>query len=128
MMLGEADTYAGVPACKEFAARLQKQSGKVTLKVVAKAKHDWDTPGSEGWSDAQGQNFSQCIYDEVEPGTWVERKSGIKIEDKGKPTGKAKEAQSRCVTLGVSGGYSRTAHDESTALIKAAIREKFRLR
>ena len=128
MMLGEDDTYAGVPACKEFAARLEKQGGKVTVMVLAKAKHGWDTPGPESWSDAQGQNFSQCIYEEVESGTWIERKSGIKVEDKGKRTGKSKDAQQRCGTLGVSGGYSRSAHEESMALIRAAIREKFELR
>lgn len=127
LMLGEADTYAGVPACKEFGERLKKKGGDVTVRVFAGAKHDWDTPGRESWSDAKGENFSQCIYDEIQPGTWIERKSRIKIEDNGKRTGKSKDAQARCVTIGVSGGYSAKAHAESTELIRTAIRQKFNL-
>jgi dienelactone hydrolase len=128
LMLGEADTYAGVAPCKEFGERLKKKGGDVTVKVFAGAKHDWDTPGRESWSDSKGENFSQCIYDETEPGTWIERKSRIKIEDNGKPTGKSKEAQARCVTIGVSGGYNAKAHADSTALIRQIVRQKFDLR
>lgn len=127
MMLGEADTYAGVSACEEFGERLKKNGGDVTVKVFANAEHDWDTPDRERWSIANGENFSQCIYDEVEPGTWVERKSLIKIEQGGKRTGRSKEAHAHCVTLGVSGGYSAKTHRESTELIKTIIRQKFGL-
>ena len=82
MLLGEQDHYAGTESCKEFGEKFRAAGGNVTLKVFSGAQHDWDVPGFAHWSDAAGQNSSKCVYDEVSPGTWVER--GSKITARGK--------------------------------------------
>jgi dienelactone hydrolase len=127
MLLGERDTYAGTEACKEFGKRYADAGGKLTLKVFAGAQHDWDVPGSAHWSDGAGQNMSKCIFDEVSPGTWVERISKIAVMQDGKRTGNSRKAQDKCMTYGVGGGYSAPAHAQSTQDIRGFVRAAFKL-
>ncbi len=126
MMLGAADTYTGLDSCKEFAARFEKAGGKAQVEILKDAQHGWDVPGSRNWKVADGQNASKCIYDELSAGTWAERTSRIVVARAGKPTPELKDAKKRCVTLGVSGGYSREAHAQSMALVKQAIGQSLR--
>jgi dienelactone hydrolase len=126
LLLGSDDSYAGTASCLEYARRVQAAGGTVVVKTYA-AKHGWDVPGSADWSDKQGQNHSKCIYDETAAGTWIERGSKIKVRDANKPTASAAKAVARCMTHGVSGGYSREAHAQSLQDVRRLVREAFRL-
>jgi dienelactone hydrolase len=126
LLLGSDDTYAGTSSCREYAKRVQAAGGTVVVKTYA-AKHGWDVPGSAGWLDKLGQNHSNCIYDETAAGTWVERGSKIKVREANKPTASAATAVKRCMTRGVSGGYSREAHAQSLQDIRGFLSATFRL-
>jgi dienelactone hydrolase len=126
MLLGEQDHYAGIESCKEFGEKFRAAGGNVTLKVFSGAQHDWDVPGSAHWSDAAGQNSSKCVYDEVSPGTWVERGSKITVAENNRPTANAKKALAHCMTLGVSGGYNAQVRAQSMQDIRGFVREAFR--
>jgi len=128
MLLGERDVYAGTVSCKEFGKKYAEAGGDLTLKVYAGAQHDWDVPGSGHWTVHDGQNQSKCIYDEIAPGTWAERSSGIKIVENNKRTGNIKKALAQCMTLGVSGGYDAVTRAQSLEDIRAITRAAFHLR
>ncbi len=96
MLLGASDAYVGTASCREYAKRFETAGGKLTLKIYDGARHGWDVPGSTAWTDKQAQNSSQCVYDEVQPGKWVERKSGLTTHDKGAPTADARKARAAC--------------------------------
>lgn len=127
MLLGELDRYAGVEPCKEFGKKLTDAGGAVTLKVYAGAEHDWDVPGKTHWRDAAGENGAKCVYDEISPGTWIERSSKILVMDKGKRPPTAKAGIAICKTLGVSGGYNPQARAQSMDDIRRFTREAFKL-
>lgn len=127
MLLGAQDRYAGVDSCREFAKKYEAQGGNLTLRIYPDAQHDWDVPGSTHWIDAAGENASRCVYDEISPGTWVERGSRIKVMDSGKPTGNSKKASASCMTYGVSGGYNAEVRTQSMQDIRGFVREAFRL-
>ena len=128
ILLGSDDTYTRTEACLEYVKKLEQGGANVTVKIYPRAKHGWDVPGPADWSDPQGQNASKCFYDEIEPGTWIERGSRIKVMENHKPTGNRDKALSKCMTLGVSGGYSQQVHSETLQHIRAVLRETFRLR
>jgi dienelactone hydrolase len=127
MLNGADDTYVSIPGCVEYAKRMQDAGAKVVVKTY-KGKHGWDTPGNADWTDKQGENHSQCFYDETGKGTWVERSSKITVVDNNKRTAEAAKATAKCMTRTVSGGYSREAHAQSLDDIRGFIREAFRLR
>ncbi len=127
ILLGEHDTYAGTESCKEFGEKFAAAGGNLTLKIYSGAQHDWDSPGSAHWNDAAGQNSSKCVYDEVSPGTWIERGSKIAVMENNRPTPTAKKATAHCMTLGVSGGYSAKVHAETLQDIRGFLREAFKL-
>jgi dienelactone hydrolase len=127
MLLGADDRYVGLDSCREFGKRFAAAGGNLTLKVYPGAQHGWDTPGSTHWTEAAGQNSSKCIYDEVAPGTWVERGSQIKIAENNRPTATAKKATAHCMTLGVSGGYNAQVRAQSMQDVRGFVREAFKL-
>lgn len=127
MLLGGDDTYVGTAACREYAKKYEAAGGKLTLHIYPGAKHDWDFPGSPSWTMRRAQNSSHCIYDEVQPGRWVERSSGLPVFVNGAPAPEAKKARSHCRTIGASGGYDAATAAKSMQEIKAAIRAAFRL-
>jgi hypothetical protein len=55
------------------------------------------------------------------------RRSKITVMEGNKPTGGRAKAVARCMTRGVSGGYSREAHTQSLKDIGGFVREAFRL-
>ena len=127
MLLGEEDHYAGTESCQEFGQKYAAAGGNLTLKVYPGAEHDWDVPGRTHWSIAAGENGSKCIYDEVSPGTWIERRSKLAIVEDNKPARDRKKAMASCVTFGVSGGYSPEARAQSMQAIRGFVRSAFRL-
>jgi dienelactone hydrolase len=128
VLVGSDDSYTGTSSCREYGERVQSSGGNVVFKTYQQAKHGWDVPGPPEWSDKQGENHSQCIYDETVSGTWIERGSKIKVTERNKPTGNSRKAVAHCMKLGVSGGYSREAHMQSLQDIRGFVREAFRLR
>jgi dienelactone hydrolase len=127
MLLGGNDTYAAPGSCRELEKKMKALGAVVSAKVFPGAKHGWDTPGPAHWSNPRGENQSNCIYDEIAKGTWIERGSKIKVVENGKPTGDAAKALARCMTRGVSGGYDREAHSESMQDVRGLLRAAFRL-
>jgi dienelactone hydrolase len=127
MLLGADDRYVGVEGCKEYGKKFAGAGGNLTLKIYPGAQHGWDTPGATHWSDAAGQNSKNCVYDEISPGTWIERSSKIKVTENNRPTATAKSATAHCMTLGVSGGYDAAARTQSMQDIRGFVREAFKL-
>ena len=127
MLSGEQDHYAGTESCKEYARRFAAAGGNVTLKIFPGAEHDWDVPGRTHWSIAAGENGSKCIYDEVSPGTWIERRSKLAIVENNRPARDRKKAMASCVTFGVSGGYNRDVRAQSMSDIRGFVRSAFTL-
>ncbi|MBV9261712.1 MAG: dienelactone hydrolase family protein [Pseudolabrys sp.] len=127
MMLGANDTYVGTEACREYAKKFEAAGGKLTLNVYPGAKHDWDIPGAALWHMGRGENASKCIYDEVQPGTWIDRSTHLTVFENGKPTADRKTAATRCITFGVSGGYDPEIAKRSALDIRDAIRAAFHL-
>ena len=74
LLLGAADTYAGVAPCTEYAEKLKAQGAKFQIKIYAGAPHGFD--GDNAYSVATGENYSRCIFEEQADGTWKERVSG----------------------------------------------------
>jgi dienelactone hydrolase len=127
MLLGADDTYVGTAACREYAKKFEAAGGKLTLNIYPGAKHDWDFPGPTSWTMRRAQNSSHCIYDEVQPGRWVERSSGLPVFVNGAPAPEAKKARAHCRTVGASGGYDAATAKKSMQDISAAIRAAFHL-
>lgn len=128
LMIGAEDTYAGVEPCQDYAGKMKAAGGDVSTKIYPGAKHGWIIPGRTSWSNPHGQNFSNCQFDEIAKGTWVERRSKIKTAEKDRllPDGR-RRATEQCMTHGVSGGYNAKAAEESLRDIRHYIRDAFRL-
>jgi dienelactone hydrolase len=121
LLLGGADTYAGVGPCQEYAAALQAQGARVEVVVYPEAAHGFD--GTRGYNIPQGENYSRCIFVEQPDGRWKERTSGLTTNDS---TGKRieaayKQALARCRTLGVSGGPNAAAKAKSMTDLKSYV-------
>jgi dienelactone hydrolase len=127
MLLGANDKYVGTQSCREHANKFQAAGGNLTLHVYDGAGHDWDFPGSTSWTQAQAQNASKCIYEEVERGKWIERSTKLVTFENGAPTANAKKARAACMTLGASGGYNAAAAKRSWQDIESATRAAFKL-
>lgn len=127
VLLGEKDTYTSVASCQDYAARLKAKDGDVTVTIYKGAKHGWFVPGDANHVDPNAQNFSKCYFDEIENGTWVERKSQIKTAEGGVFLPEShKQAISHCVTKGAVSGYSRTTRDESLRDIRNYVQDAFK--
>ncbi len=121
MLLGGADTYAGVTPCTEYAEKLKAAGAAIEVKIYPGASHGFDTDGS--YTVPKGENWSKCIFEEQPDFTWKERTSGAITTDKqGRliAEGHAK-AIAACRTYGISGGFNAAAKAASTADLKAAV-------
>jgi len=127
MLLGSNDTYVGTTSCREFARKFEAAGGKLTLKVYDGARHDWDFPGPASWTMAHAQNSSKCIYEEVQPGKWIERSTKLVTYVNGAPTADAKKARAACMTIGAGGGYDAAIAKRSWQDISSAVRATFKL-
>jgi dienelactone hydrolase len=122
MLVGGADTYAGVAPCTEYAAKLKAAGAAIELRVYPDAPHGFDEAAA--YRTANGQNWSRCVFEEQTDGTWKERTSG---ETTIGPGGRRIEegfrrALAKCRTLGVSGGPNAAAKGASMAELKSAVR------
>ena len=123
MMIGGADTYAGVAPCTEWGDKLKAAGGNVTVKIYAGAQHGFDADRS--YTEAQGENWSKCIFDEQPDRTWKERTSGMVTNNSsGRLIAAAhKAAVVNCMTRGVSGGPNAEARAAAMADLKSAVRQ-----
>ena len=127
MLLGGADTYVGVAPCQTYAERLRATGAQVEVKIYLNAAHGFDGTGAP-WFDTQGENYSQCVFEQQADGSWLERKSGIRISSAeaqyspGMATS-AKAAFDGCRTLGISGGPNEAARVQSLADLKLYVRQ-----
>lgn len=121
MLLGGADTYAGIAPCTEYAAKLKAAGAKVEVKVYPGAKHGFD--GERSYKVAEGENWSRCVFDEQPDRSWKERISGRTTFAGGKrdDAGHA-AALAACRTLGVEGGPDAAARSAAMADLKAAVK------
>ena len=122
MLLGGADSYVGFEPCSTYAEALRAAGARIEVKVFPNAPHGFDS--GKPYFDRQGENFSQCVFQQQADGSYVERKSGIKtISADGKPiAGAQANAFSACRTLGVSGGPNDAARTQSMEDLKTYVR------
>ena len=116
VLVGEKDVYTSPHACIDFVAQYKKDGANIEVTMLPDAEHGWDVVGSRHWKRS-GQNYSKCRFVEISPRVWVERKSGLKVEDEKGPTRERKNALSQCVTFEISGGYNPEAAAKSFSLI-----------
>jgi dienelactone hydrolase len=128
ILLGEKDTYTGIANCQDYAARIKAKGGDVSVKLYADAKHGWFVPGSTHHVSPNAQNFSKCQFDEIEAGTWVERKSQVKTAENGVFLPDShKQAISHCMTKGAVNGYSAKARQETLRDIRQYVQDAFKI-
>ena len=121
VLVGEKDVYVNPQTCIDLVARYKKDGANIEVTMLPNAEHGWDVAGSRHW-ERSGQNYSKCRFVEISPRVWVERKSGIKVEDEKGATPERKKALSRCMTSGISGGYNPEAAAKSLSLIADYVR------
>lgn len=122
MLIGDADTYAGVAPCLEYGAKLRADGAKIDVKVYPGAPHGWDAQRAA--TIATGENWSKCVFEEQTDGTWKERTSGaVMIDKQGRRIDDAfNQALSVCRTLGVFAGPNAAAKAASMNDLKDAVR------
>jgi dienelactone hydrolase len=121
VLVGEKDVYVNPYACIELVDQYKKDGADIEVTMLANAEHGWDAVGSRHWKRS-GQNYSKCRFVEISPRVWVERKSGIKVEDEKGATPERKKALSQCMTFEISGGYNPEAAAKSFSLIADYVR------
>lgn len=120
MLLGGADTYAGVQPCTEYGDKLKAKGVPVTVKIYPGAKHGFD--GDRDYNDPKGENWSRCIFEEQADGSIKERTSGATTFAQGKLVdGGVKAARAACVKYGIEGGPNPAAKAAAMADLKAAV-------
>jgi dienelactone hydrolase len=119
LLLGGADTYAGVSPCQEYAAALKAEGADIEVTVFPGAPHGFDT--ERPYRVPNGENWSRCVFAEQADGTWKERTSGLVTHDS---RGQRVEASYRralavCRSHGVSGGPNAAARTQSMAALRS---------
>lgn len=120
ILVGENDKYDDPKNCTDVVTALKANGADVELTVIPKAQHGWDVSTNPAhWRVPKGENYSGCRFIETKPRIWIEKRSGIEIANEhGALPNNRKMALSKCLTYGVSGGYSPTAAAQSLKLIK----------
>lgn len=121
MLLGAADTYAGVEPCQRYAETLRTQAAPVEVVVYPDAPHGFD--GGRAYQVAQGENMSRCVFLQQPDRSWTETFSGITTNDsKGQRIEDAyRHAIAKCRTYGVSGGPNPAARTASMQALKSYV-------
>ena len=119
LLLGGADTYAGVAPCQEYAAALKAEGAAIDVTVFPGAPHGFDT--ERAYRLRNGENWSRCVFAEQPDGSWKERTSGVVTHDSG---GQRIEANYRralavCRSYGVSGGPNAAARTQTMAALRS---------
>lgn len=122
MLIGGADTYAGVKPCTDYAEKLKKDGAKIEVKIYPDAPHGFDT--DTAYNNPKGENWSRCIFDEQPDGSFKELTSGIITDDtSGRRIEAARQkALSICRSYGITGGPNAAARSASMNDLKAAVR------
>ncbi len=125
MLLGGADTYAGVEPCTTYGETLRKSGARIEVTVYPGAQHGFD--GGGAYNTPSGENYSRCVAVQQADGTYVERDSGIVVgtsaADGWLVMGpQAPRAIAACRTLGVSGGPDEKARAEAMEDFKSDVR------
>jgi dienelactone hydrolase len=117
LLLGGADTYAGVGPCQEYAAALKAEGAAIDVTVYPGARHGFDTEHS--YRLAKGENWSRCVFVEQADGSWTERTSGVLTHDsRGQRIESGyRRALAVCRGYGVSGGPNEAARTKAMAAL-----------
>jgi dienelactone hydrolase len=121
MLLGGADTYTPPGPCIDLASRMRAYGSDVQTHVFDGAAHGFDAEGGP-WSNARGENFGACIFDQQPNRQWIERTTGQPStvpwsEDVRTAPWRA------CMKLGVSGGGDWRARRDTRDLLVAYARQ-----
>lgn len=122
MLLGGADTYAGVAPCQEKAANLKAEGAQIEVVVFPGAAHGFDS-GKAPYSLPRGENYSRCVTVQQPDGSWKERMTGFTTSDSRgqRIDSAANEALAKCRTYGVTGGPNPMAKAKAMALLKGYV-------
>jgi dienelactone hydrolase len=122
MLLGGADTYAGVEPCQTYGNALRAAGGRVEVTVFPNAPHGFD--GGRPYFDPRGENYAKCVFQQQADRSWIERASGVMtIGTDGRPIqGALAKALAVCRTLGTSGGPNDAAAKQSMDDLKGYVR------
>jgi dienelactone hydrolase len=121
LLIAGSDKYVNPEYCLDAANDLRSNGADVATAVLPTAQHGWDVPGPPHWSNPRGENWSNCAFKEVTPRVWIESHSNIRVADASGPTKDRKMALAKCVTHGISGGYSVEAAARSMELVKSYV-------
>jgi len=125
LLLGGADTYAGVEPCTSYGETLRKAGARIEVKIYPGAQHGFD--GGVAYNTPSGENYARCVAVQRADGTYVERGSGIVVGNSA-PDGwlvmgpQAPKAIAACRTLGVSGGPNEKARAQAMEDFKGYVR------
>ncbi len=125
MLLGGADTYAGVEPCTSYGETLRRSGARIEVKVYPGAQHGFD--GGAAYNTPSGENYSRCVAVQRADDTYVERTSGIVVGTSA-PDGwlvmgpQAPKAIAACRTLGVSGGPNEKARAQAMEDFRGYVR------
>jgi dienelactone hydrolase len=127
VLIGGSDAYVGRQPCQDYAAKFKAQGADIETKVYSGAQHDWDVP-VKSWTEARGENWSNCRFVEQQDGSWIEQTSGIATHAAGaRPLPGRAEAIKKCMTYGVSGGYDASTARQSLGDIQGFVKAALRL-
>jgi len=125
LLLGGADTYAGVEPCTSYGETLRQGGARIEVKVYPDAPHGFD--GGVAYNSPRGENYSRCVAVQRVDGTYAERESGDVVGTSA-PDGwlvldpQAMKVIARCRTLGVSGGPNEAARAQAMEDFKGYVR------
>lgn len=121
MLLGAEDTYVGVAPCTEYADKIRAAGSSVEVTIYPGAKHGFD--GVRDYSNARGENWSGCLFEEHADGSWRERRSGEVTFANGRRVEEGRRAAlAGCRTYGVTGGPDPAARAAAMSALTAAVR------
>jgi dienelactone hydrolase len=125
LLLGGADTYAGVEPCTTYGEALRKAGARIEVKVYPDAPHGFD--GGVAYNSPRGENYSRCVAVQRADGTYVERGSGAVVgtsaSDGWLMLGpQAPKVIAGCRTLGVSGGPNEKARAQAMEDFRSYVR------
>lgn len=125
LLLGGADTYAGVEPCTSYGESLRRSGARIEVKIYPDAPHGFD--GGVAYNSPSGENYSRCVAVQRPDGVYVERDSGAVVGSSA-PDGwpvlgpQAPKIIAACRTLGVSGGPNEKARARAMEDFKTYVR------
>ena len=125
LLLGGADTYAGVEPCTSYGETLRQAGARIEVKVYPDAPHGFD--GGVAYNTPSGENYSRCVAVQRPDDTYVERTTGAVVGPSA-PDGwlvlgrQAMKVIAGCRTLGVSGGPNERARAQAMEDFKRYVR------